>query len=492
MKNKRRTFRSQIISIFLLTFSLTFLVNAVIFSNMKSVIDNVDGAYDGNRSLMEIRDELDSLQLDMQQYIDAKDENILNKFYKDADVYKELIANYKHEAPDTELAIRENSLYNLSERYIQTVNQAVIAKKARHIEKYQEYQSKANREYGYLSSYMAELNNNLFYNNSVTYKNLLSLTEFTELLYMAILLLTGGIAICLLLFFTRRLTEPLRKLADAAIEVGQGNLEIEPVDTDEVNEIGIVNRSFNQMVKSLKEYIEKFRKSVEAESALREKSIRMEASMKDAELKALQAQIDPHFLFNTLNAGAQLAMMENADKTYSYIHKVADFFRFKIKKDEHMSTLSEEIKLVDDYIYILNVRYSGEIHYEKNVDESLLGVCLPSMIIQPVVENCIKHGLSEVDWEKKIDLSVTSEGDNIVISVRDNGVGIPDDIIKRIIRGENMEDVYEEKAGGIGLDNVIMRLRTFYNVEDVIEITSVGENMGTEVALFIPREAMGR
>ena len=171
-----------------------------------------------------------------------------------------------------------------------------------------------------------------------------------------------------------------------------------------------------------------------------------------------------------------------------YIHKVADFFRYKIKNDDNISTIQEELQAVDDYIYILNVRYAGEIHFNKVVDEKYLGVSVPSMILQPIVENCIKHGFHEIDWEKKIDISITGEDRNIVISVRDNGIGIPGNIIEKIMNNTISEDKNAPKRDGIGLDNVITRLKTFFECDNVVEITSVGKNMGTEIALFIPKE----
>ena len=94
--------------------------------------------------------------------------------------------------------------------------------------------------------------------------------------------------------------------------------------------------------------------------------------MREAQLMTLQAQINPHFLFNTLNAGAQLAMMEGADKTTEFIENMADFFRYNIKKMNQDATILEEIHLVDNYIYIMNVRFTGEIHFEKEVDETVL------------------------------------------------------------------------------------------------------------------------
>ena len=487
MNIKKGSFSEQVVKIFLLTFFIMFIVNIFIFSNMKSVLDSVDLTYDGNRKLMEMRDSLDTIQLGMQEYINTKDENTLNKFYAEEDKFKSLIKNLKHESVKTELEIKENGLYNLAEEYMQSVNQAVIAKKGKNIEKYQEYQSKANDEYEYTTTYMTNLNNLMFHNNSTSYKRMLELTKYTEVLYTTIIIFSGILEICILLLFTRKLTDPLKKLAETAEEVGSGNLDIVLVESNEVNEIGTVNRAFNQMVVSLKDYIERFRKSVQTESALKEKSIRMESSVKEAELKYLQAQIDPHFLFNTLNAGAQLAMMEGADKTYNYIHKVADFFRTKIKKDGYLSTIYEELNIVDDYIYILNGRYSGEIIYTANVEEGLGSLSIPSMIFQPIVENSIKHGLAEVEWEKHIDISVYEDDDNVVVSIRDNGVGMPDEIIKKILAGESVQKNGRPNGEGIGMDNVIERLRNFYNTENVMEITSVGPNMGVEVALFIPK-----
>lgn len=488
MKIKRRKFRTQIIYIFLLTFVSLFLVNLYIFRNMRQVVSSVDKAYEGNRKLTEMREWLDTIHSEMREYLNMKDESVLNQYYINEEKYKGFLEKFKHEGEMTEVELRENAVYNISVGYIQSVSKAVLAKKNGEIVEYQSYQQQAEKQYEYLTTAMLSLNNLMFHNNSGTNSKMSRLMRTSERLSGIILFLTGGVDICILLLLIRRLTKPLQTLVDTAKEVGEGNLDVQLVETHDYNEIGIVNSSFNQMVISLKDYMEKVRVSVEAESALREKSIRMEASVKDAQLKYLQAQINPHFLFNTLNAGAQLAMMEDADQTYRYIHKVADFFRYKVKSDEGISTIQEELQIVDDYIYILNVRYAGEIHYNKNIDEHYLSISVPSMILQPIVENCIKHGLHDVEWEKKIDVSVTGEDDRIVISVSDNGIGIPQDIIDKIMNGTLKDEEYINKKDGVGLDNVITRLRTFYDRENVIEITSVGPDMGAEIALYLPKD----
>ena len=111
---------------------------------------------------------------------------------------------------------------------------------------------------------------------------------------------------------------------------------------------------------------------------------------------------------------------------------MADFFRYNIKKDKDVVTLKEEIELVDIYIYIINVRFAGEIQFTKDIDENLLSVKIPSMILQPIVENSINYGLRNIEWTKKIRLSVYELADYICVSVKDNGIGMSKEKIESV------------------------------------------------------------
>jgi len=230
---------------------------------------------------------------------------------------------------------------------------------------------------------------------------------------------------------------------------------------------------------------------MEIQQSLKEKELMMEAHLKDAQLKYLQAQINPHFLFNTLNAGAQLAMMEGADRTYDYVQNVAEFFRYNVKKGNETVTVREEIELVDNYIYILNVRFSGEIHYEKKIEESLLSIQMPGMILQPVVENCVNHGIREMEGKGKIWLKVYQEEDVVCISVRDNGKGISPEKIEKILNGTYREEKHVGGSNGIGMDNVIARLKLYSEMDDVMSIYSDGENQGTEFVIYLKKKEEG-
>lgn len=177
--------------------------------------------------------------------------------------------------------------------------------------------------------------------------------------------------------------------------------------------------------------------------------------------------------------------MEGADRTYEYVQKVAQFYRYNMKKSEETVTIAEEIEMVDYYIYILNVRFAGDIHYEKYVDQSLLAVEMPGMILRPIVENCINHGIREMGDEGIICLSLYRKDEKVCISVKDNGVGMSEDVIRKVMDGTYREDGMAAGSNGIGMDNVISRMKLFTGSEDVMVIKSDGAGKGTEVCLYL-------
>ena len=179
-------------------------------------------------------------------------------------------------------------------------------------------------------------------------------------------------------------------------------------------------------------------------------------------------------------------MMEDAEKTSIFVEKMADFFRYNVKKGEEDATLEEELEAVDNYIYILNVRFAGDIHFSKKVECDVENVRVPSMILQPVVENAVNHGIRNIDWEGHIDLSVERWNDHIEISVRDNGLGMTGEQIQRVLSKKVHSSSGEGDSTGIGMNNVISRLELYYEEKGLVEINSEGEGKGTEVVIYIP------
>ena len=203
----------------------------------------------------------------------------------------------------------------------------------------------------------------------------------------------------------------------------QHGFDVPLFESQEKNEIGNICRAFDSMIISIREYIGASWEKALKENELREKEIDMRALYTDAHLKALQDQIQPHFLFNTLNTGAQLAMIEGADKTCYFLEQVADFLRYNIQHPGSDASIGEELGMLDNYIYIMKTRFGERYQFIKDIDQSTLGVKIPNTILQPLVENCMKHGLKDITENGKITISVKRTDNSIVIEISDNGKG---------------------------------------------------------------------
>lgn len=482
--------RKKISLVYIFANVLIFIVSIILIYGINGMSVKMDMVYQENRELNELSLALDGVQDSMTQYLKAKTSDDLEEYYICDQRYDSLIQELNTEVTDMSFDRMEKNIREMSEDYLSVVRQTIEAKRGRNVEKYRVRYESATELYGYISEYIAALNQELFKNNSESYAELSRAFRMFERITIVVMtaVIIGNIIIITSLI--KSIISPLGKLADTAYEVANGNLDTELLEVSSMDEIGVVTNAFNKMVTSIRDYIDRLKKSMDAERELQERELMMEAHLKDAQLRYLQAQINPHFLFNTLNAGAQLAMMEGADKTYEYVQTVADFFRYNVKKQDKPVTIAEEVELVDNYIEILNVRFSGDIKYDKQVDESLLNVNMPSMILQPVVENCVNHGIREMGDQGRITLKVYSEEEYVCISIKDNGKGMDEETIQKILSGTIKEEAQKKEGGGIGMDNVIARTRLFTGNEDCIEIYSDGEGMGTEVVIRIPEEKL--
>lgn len=480
------TIRIKLVAVFMCTCAIIFIVNIFMYIEVNSTISKINEVYISNVKLNELSDSLNAIQNSMTDYLNTKGSEALQGYYYSEQGYDKLLNNLNTTITDSHILLMEKNIKNMSEAYLQITRDTMGAKRGRNVEKYKNSYAEASNLFSYINTYIDSLNNEQFKYNSNNYKVLLISLHNLEIIAIVILLIIIILNIFLVYILTHSITGPLIHLAKTANKIAAGNFKISLVEVKTLDEVGAVSRAFNQMILSIQEYIDKIKINLETENMMKEKELIMISHLKDAQLKYLQAQINPHFLFNTLNAGAQLAMMEEADKTYLFIENMAEFFRYNIKRINENATLEEEIRLVDNYIYILNVRFSGEIYFEKTIEERLIKVCVPSMILQPIIENAINYGIRDVEWEGVIKLKVYQKANYIYISIQDNGVGIEPHKIDLIMRGETIESDLSTNSNGIGLVNVINRLKLYYNCEDVIEIISNGKNQGTEVIIHIP------
>ena len=455
-KFRQLSLQAKMSSIFILVNLVVFAVTVILILGINSMSSEIDMVYQGNLRLNELSDALTAVQDSMTEYLDSKTSDSLEEFYRSEQIYAQMVQGLSDDVTEAAFRRMERSIRHMSEEYLDLVGQTIEAKRGRNVEKYRVRYENATQMYEYINTYIYSLNNEQFRSNSENYSRLSVAFRSFELFSVITLTIVAVISVAIVVKLTGEIISPLKRLTVMANEVAGENFDTELLPVQSEDEIGVVTGAFNQMVISIRQYLERLRQSMEIQRSLMEKELLMESHLKDAQLKYLQAQINPHFLFNTLNAGAQLAMMEGADRTY-------------------------------DYIQILNVRFSGDIHYEKEISEDLLDCAVPSMILQPIVENCVNHGIREMSGEGRIWLKVYhGEEDTLVISIRDNGIGMDAEIIEKLRNGTYHEERQSSGSNGIAMGNVIARLKLFTQNEDVMTIRSDGRNQGTEVILYLP------
>lgn len=465
---------------------LLFAMNMLFYVRINNSMQKMDNVYASNAELTELSQVFEKVQDNMYKYLKVKSSQTLLDYYQNEAKYRNELEKLNEDNINDPVKLLERNIRKMSETYLDCTAETVAAKRGRNVEQYKRKYDDATKLYRYIQSSIDELNNLMFQENSSTYAVLRAVMRYLEISNSVIMIIIVAGGMLLLILATRNMFVPLSNMAETAQLVGQGNFHVKMHDTDAQDELGTVTRAFNTMVENLDLYMARTKASMEKEQQMMERELLMENHLKEAQLKYLQSQINPHFLFNSLNAGAQLAMMEDAERTGIFVEKMADFFRYNVKKGQEDATLGEELEAVDNYIYILNVRFAGDIHFSKEVDESLENVRMPSMILQPVVENAVNHGIRDIEWEGKIHLTVTGDADYIRISVKDNGKGMTQEQIEGVLSGNREHRNEEGDSTGIGMNNVISRLELYYEESGLMEINSEGEGKGTEAVIYIP------
>ena len=477
------------------------VVNLFIFRQVNIMLEQVNSVFSGNVTLEELGDALDLVETNVYEYLTTKSSGALENYYRYAQELQERLEGLNNRVVEQDELMLETNIRRMTGTYLEVTDETIRAKRGRNVEAYRESYDHEARLYRYISDYVYELNQLRFNRNSENYETLLSSMHVLEVLSVAVMALIFLICLLMVTMVIRAITQPLRSLADTAMEVAVGNMDIEVPPVNTRDEVGIVRDAFDRMLSSIRDYIRRQRESMENEARMKQRELSMEAHLKEAQLRYLQAQINPHFLFNSLNAGAQLAAMEDAESTGEFLSRLADFFRYNVKMSGGDSTLEREIEIVDTYIYILNVRFAGDITYHKEVAEGVEALAMPGLILQPLVENAVQHGIRDRLDRGVITLTADREEEGVRVSVADNGAGMTGEQIRRIMEGAGGAQSDETAAAssgqsggpapdstGIALSNVIERLRLYYDRDGLLNIHSDGPGCGTLVTILLPGE----
>ena len=266
-------------------------------------------------------------------------------------------------------------------------------------------------------------------------------------------------------------TRPVDTLVAAMEQVYIGNLDVS-VETGRTDEIGVLYRSFNHMTGEMKRLIDTIYQEQEA--------------LRKQELKALQAQINPHFLYNTLDSIIWSLRMRQVEESIDMLTALTDFFKISLSKGKDIITVEEEVKHVGSYLSIQHQRYREKFDYDINVDPALLGLRTPKLILQPVVENAIYHGLKPKEGTGYLYIHIFEEDGDILMRVEDTGMGMPGERVEQLNR--ELESISSDQQGtGYGVRNVNDKIKIVFGKECGVKIQSV-EGEGTIVTLRIHKD----
>lgn len=270
------------------------------------------------------------------------------------------------------------------------------------------------------------------------------------------------------------ITEPIQKLCEAAEAAGSGDFQIR-AQGEGLDEIAVLNASFNQMMEEIGDLVEDIR--VE------------ELNLRAAELRVLQEQINPHFLYNTLDNIIWLAESKDTEQVVKMVSALSSFFRTTLSKGREFISVREEGEHIRSYLEIQQFRYRDILEYDVSIPEELWEYQVIKLTLQPLVENALYHGIKKKRGKGHISVSAERYKDVLIFKVKDDGMGMEEARLEQV-RGILDGSVVEERqSGGFGLFNVNQRIQLHYGSEYGLKVQSTyGE--GTEVWVRIPAEHM--
>ena len=284
-----------------------------------------------------------------------------------------------------------------------------------------------------------------------------------------VLVAVGLIIVALLIssLIARNITLPIQKLRDSMKSVQKGNFDIEDIEVISDNEIGSLTRSFNVMTHRIRE--------------LMEQNVKEQEQKRKIELKALQSQINPHFLYNTLDSIIWMAEGKKNEEVVIMTASLARLLRQSISNEDELVTVGQEIEYVRSYLTIQKMRYKDKLEFEIKADPSITQVPIIRLVLQPLVENAIYHGLKYKDSKGLLTVHGYMKGENAVIDITDDGVGMDEETLKHIYDKHKVN----YRSNGVGVYNVQQRLVLYYG-KDYGIIYHSEKGKGTTASVVIP------
>ena len=298
-------------------------------------------------------------------------------------------------------------------------------------------------------------------------RELLSKSRQAQSIYVLTAVILVIVALLFSRFMARSITLPIQKLRDSMKKVQEGDFSVSDVVVDSDNEIGSLTKSFDVMTHRIQE--------------LMEQNVHEQEEKRKSELKALQSQINPHFLYNTLDSIIWMAEGRKYEEVVLMTASLARLLRQSISNEDEVVPIANEVEYAKGYLTIQKMRYKDKLEFQIDVDPSILHIPLIKLVLQPIIENAIYHGLKYKESKGLLIIKGFMKDGNAVLQVIDNGVGMDE---------ETLEHIYDKHkvnyhSNGVGVYNVQKRLQLYYGESYGITYESE-KGVGTTATITIP------
>ncbi|EMS69729.1 cache domain-containing sensor histidine kinase [Ruminiclostridium cellobioparum] len=306
--------------------------------------------------------------------------------------------------------------------------------------------------------------------NAVDQSFLFSKVYMTQRLTITFGILALLFSIIIIFYVTRNFSGSIRKILHAMKTAQEGELSVRVELDDDGDEMSAIAARFNKMIYKINKLVEEVRAAT--------------FKQKEAEIRALEAQINPHFLYNTLDAINWMAIEKDEHEISNMLKSLAQILRYSVNKSNSIVKLREEIEWLKQYIYLQQTRFNYSFECFMEVDENVLDFNIHKLLFQPFIENVIIHGFEGINKGGVLDIGIKGRENSIMIVIRDNGKGIDPETVSKLNSPDDKE--ITAKGSGLGASNVFNRIKMYYGDSGSWQVESE-TGKGTTITLKIPK-----
>lgn len=482
IKNKINAYIAFVFVIIIVAFSLAFLSIKFSLFDFRTILDINDVT---NQLIVSLKEESDAFETYMKNEKQENREQLLTAIENTEKAIHALPDDYSQMGE--ERYARTQAIFRAYSVYVPCRNRCMTSEQVRPRDLdliYQVYDMQT-----YLQQYAEKLMNMTIAEGNVEYQGKISIIRIMPIAIGLIAIMMIAFMLYISRSINKSIVSPMLSLTEAAGRIAENDFYIDDIEVANEDELGALVHAFNKMKYATGEYIsalEGQRETLDLLHASEMEQLETEKKLEAIRFEAIKNQIQPHFLFNTLNVIAGMANLEEARTTEKMIQALSNLFRYNLKMSDVYVVLTKEIKILEDYMYLQSMRFGSRVTYEIQCDVNQNAVLVPSFIFQPLVENAIIHGIAPKESGGNIVVHIWEELGSLSITVSDTGIGMNEEELSSL-KDSLLQD--ETLTRGIGLKNVYQRVKMLYQDNDFEILSKAGE--GTTIRIRIPFSQTG-